>query len=147
MTRFVFPILKLEKLSIIAIFSKILSLILFVRPNIFSFSHASVFRLLFRKKKWGKYGALLLLPNEVLFDAFKFLNRRQLTKLERVCLRFYRIISDHIGEAPFLRPDIGFGFSKRFLIFLPLKYARNPRKMQNSRKQYYFGDNFSVANH
>ena len=108
------PILKLEKLSIIAIFSKILFLILFVRPNIFSFSHASVFRLLFIKKRWGKYAVLLSLPNEVLFDVFKFLNRRQLTNLERVCPRFHRIISDHIGETPFLRLDIGFWFDARF---------------------------------
>ena len=77
-----------------------------------------VFRLLYGEKKWGKYGALLLLPNEVLFDSFKFLNRRQLTNLESVCPRFHRIISSHIGEAPFLRLDFGFGFNDRFCFFL-----------------------------
>ena len=73
-----------------------------------------------KEKKWGKYGALWLLPNEVHFDAFKFLNRRQLTNLERVCLRFHRIISDHIGEAPFLRlNNIRFRlFDARFCFFL-----------------------------
>ena len=128
----------MEKLSIIAI--EFLILILIVRPDNLFLLHAFVFRLIFRKKKWGKYGALLLLPNEVLFEAFKFLNRRQLTNLERVCPRFHRIISDHIGEAPFLRLDCGFrlckdcGFRlfkdfrfrlckcKRFLLFLPFKY-------------------------
>ena len=87
----------------------------------FSFSNAFVFRFLRKEKKWGKYGALLLLPNEVLFDVFKFLNRRQLTNLESVCLRFHRIISDHmgVGETPFhrLRLDIGFGFATGFLLF------------------------------
>ena len=72
------------------------------------------YRLLRKENKWGKYAALLLLPNEVLFDTFKFLDRRQLTKLERVCPRFHRIISDHIGETPFLRLDLEFGFNSRY---------------------------------
>ena len=58
------------------------------------------------------------LPNEIFFDAFKFLNRRQLTNSERVCLRFHRIINDHIGEAPFLRLDFGVGLNARFCFFL-----------------------------
>ena len=89
-----------------------------------SHSHVFVFSFLFGEKKWGKYAALLRLPNEVLFDAFKFLDRRQLTNLERVCPRFHRIISNHIGEAPFLRLEIGFGFNARFLHF-PLNLANS----------------------
>ena len=85
---------------------------------------------------------MLLLPNEVLFEAFKFLNRRQLTNLERVCPRFHRIISDHIGEAPFLRLDFGFGLLKRFAIFTYEILCANARKKQISWKRYYFGDNF-----
>ena len=83
------------------------------------------FRLLFGEKKWGKYGALLRLPNEVLFDAFKFLDRRQLTNLERVCPRFHRIINDHIGEAPFFRLNFGFGFNDRFCFFPLMQKTTN----------------------
>ena len=82
-------------------------------------SHVFVFSFLFGEKKWGKYAALLRLPNEVLFDAFKFLDRRQLTNLERVCPRFHQIIKKYMGEAPFLRLDFGLTF--RFLLFLLLK--------------------------
>ena len=83
------------------------------------------FRLLFGEKKWGKYAALWLLPNEVLFEAFKFLNRRQLTNLERVCPRFHRIISYHIGETPFLRLNIRFGFNSRFCLLCFFKIKSN----------------------
>ena len=112
----ILTISNLEKLSLVAM----KFLILIVRHDWqSSFSHVFVFRLLYGKKKWGTYAAILRLPNEVLFDSFKFLNRRQLTNLESVCLRFHRIISNNIGETPFLRLqlDIGFRFDARFLLF------------------------------
>ena len=44
----------------------------------------------------------MILCGDVLFEVIQFGNRRQLTKVERVGRRIYRLINASLGESPFL---------------------------------------------
>ena len=43
-----------------------------------------------------------LICNDVLIEVLSYFDRRQLTKVERLCRRFHRIVVRYFNEAPFL---------------------------------------------